>query len=68
LRRTARVFVGPTGVTPIRPNFSPIWARALTKAGMTGIHFHDLRHAGNQFAAVSGASTRELMGRMGTSA
>ena len=32
---------------------------------MTGIHFHDLRHAGNHFAAVSGASTRELMGRMG---
>ena len=60
-----RVFVGPTGVTPARPNFSPIWARALTKAGMTSVHFHDLRHAGNHFAAVSGASTRELMGRMG---
>ena len=60
-----RVFVGPTGVTPLRPNFSRIWARALATVGMTGIHFHDLRHAGNHFAAVSGASTRELMGRMG---
>ena len=60
-----RVFVGPTGVTPARPNFSPIWARAMAKAGMTGVHFHDLRHAGNHFAAVSGASMRELMGRMG---
>jgi integrase len=49
-----RVFVGPSGVTPARPNFSPIWARALAKAGMTGVHFHDLRHAGNHFAAVSG--------------
>jgi integrase len=60
-----RVFVGPTGVTPGRPNFSSIWARTLTKADMSGIHFHDLRHAGNHFAAISGASTRELMGRMG---
>lgn len=60
-----RVFVGPTGITPARPNFSPIWARALAKAGVASIHFHDLRHAGNHFAAVSGASTRELMGRMG---
>jgi integrase len=32
---------------------------------MASIHFHDLRHAGNHFAAMSGASTRELMGRMG---
>ena len=60
-----RVFVGPKGVTPARPNFSPIWARALAKASMSGVHFHDLRHAGNHFAAVSGASMRELMGRMG---
>ena len=59
-----RVFVGPTCVTPARPNFSPVWARTLAKAGMTGVHFHDLRPAGNHFAAVSGASTRELMGRM----
>ncbi len=29
------------------------------------LHFHDLRHTGNHFAAASGASTRELMGRMG---
>lgn len=30
-----------------------------------GFHFHDLRHTGNQLAALSGASTRELMRRMG---
>src|SRR5215204_5142273 len=29
------------------------------------LHFHDLRHSGNHFAASSGASTRELMGRLG---
>ena len=59
------VFVGPYGKTPARPNFSPIWARALTAANLPGVHFHDLRHTGNHFAAISGASTRELMGRMG---
>ena len=30
-----------------------------------GFHFHDLRHTGNNLAAASGASTRELMHRMG---
>jgi integrase len=28
------------------------------------IHFHDLRHTGNQLAANTGASLRELMDRM----
>ena len=30
-----------------------------------GFHFHDLRHTGNNLAAASGVSTRELMYRMG---
>ena len=42
------------------------WAAALRKAGLpAGFHFHDLRHTGNTLAAASGASTRELMHRMG---
>ena len=42
------------------------WTTAVTKAGApTGFHFHDLRHTGNNLAAASGASTRELMHRMG---
>jgi integrase len=36
-------------------------------AGLTGIHFHDLRHAGNTFTANAGANLRELMQRMGHS-
>lgn len=32
-----------------------------------GTHFHDLRHTGNHLAASTGASTRELMSRMGHS-
>ena len=50
----------------MRRNFATIWKRAKTAAGVPdGQHFHDLRHAGNHFAAASGASTRGLMGRMG---
>jgi integrase len=30
-----------------------------------GFHFHDLRRTGDQLAANSGATTRELMHRMG---
>ena len=42
----------------------------MKKAGAsapTGLHLHDLRHTGNNLAAASGASTRELMHRMGHS-
>lgn len=34
---------------------------------MPKIHFHDLRHTGNTLAASTGASTPELMIRMGHS-
>jgi len=63
-----RVFVGPYGVTPTRRSFARIWSRAKKKVGDVvppDLHFHDLRHSGNHFAASSGASTRELMGRLG---
>ena len=45
-----------------------IWGRAKNDVGdvvPADLHFHDLRHSGNHFAASSGASTRELMGRLG---
>src|SRR5580693_8875826 len=32
------------------------WHPALRAAGLPAIHFHDLRHAGNQFAADEGAN------------
>lgn len=40
---------------------------AVRRAGMDGFRFHDLRHTGNTLAAATGASTRELMARMGHS-
>jgi integrase len=43
------------------------WVRARAKHGLEHLHFHDLRHTGNTLAASTGASTRELMVRMGHS-
>jgi hypothetical protein len=37
----------------------------VEKLGKAGLHFHDLRHTGNTLAAQTGASTRDLMARMG---
>jgi integrase len=43
------------------------WAVARKQAGLEHLHFHDLRHTGNTIAAATGASTKELMARMGHS-
>lgn len=61
-----RVFVGAKGATPRRGHFTKVWRAAKSAASVSeAVHFHDLRHTGNHLAAASGASTRELMGRMG---
>lgn len=53
-------------LSPSRSTFPLVWARALAAVGVSGhLHLHDLRHAGNHLAALSGATTRELKGRMG---
>ncbi|KJK58348.1 tyrosine-type recombinase/integrase [Saccharothrix sp. ST-888] len=63
-----RFFVGPRGGRLRRSNFRDDWVAARTKAGVSEeVHFHDLRHTGNTLASQSGASTRELMTRMGHS-
>ncbi|WP_371643528.1 NUDIX domain-containing protein [Streptomyces sp. NBC_00597] len=62
-----RVFIGAKGATPRQNHFNPLWHKACRKAGIKGLHFHDLRHTGNSLAASTGASTRELMARMGHS-
>lgn len=61
------VFLGPQGGRLRRSNFRDDWIKARTRARLSGdVHFHDLRHTGNTLAAA-GASTRELMTRMGHS-
>ncbi|WP_406344540.1 tyrosine-type recombinase/integrase [Streptomyces sp. NBC_00648] len=62
-----RVFIGAKGATPRRNHFNRLWHKACADAGIKGLHFHDLRHTGNTLAASTGASTRELMARMGHS-
>ncbi|MFF1870310.1 tyrosine-type recombinase/integrase [Kitasatospora herbaricolor] len=73
-----RIFVGPRGGLLRRSNFHSVWTsaleasgldftRALEETGADSMRFHDLRHTGNNLAADTGASTRELMARMGHS-
>jgi hypothetical protein len=41
------------------------WPHAVESIGAAGLHVHDLRHTGNQFAANSGTALKDLMTRMG---
>lgn len=59
------VFTGDHG-GPLRDHvWQAKWARARHAVGLPKLHFHDLRHVANTLTAASGASTRELMYRMG---
>jgi integrase len=42
-----------------------VWLPAIAATDLKGVHFHDLRHAGNNLVAEAGANLRELMERMG---
>jgi integrase len=57
------VFPGVKGGPIRRGNFNKMaaWPQAVASIGMPGLHFHDLRHTGNQFAANSGAGLRDLI-------
>ncbi|OKJ98306.1 integrase [Amycolatopsis sp. CB00013] len=64
----ALLFTGERAGNPVRrPNFSQRtkWTEVVTKMGLKGLHFHDLRHAGNIWASKAGTSTKDLMARMG---
>ena len=63
----AVIFPGAKGGPLRRSNFNKMsaWPHAVRAIGAEGLHFHDLRHTGNHFAAASGASLKDLMARMG---
>jgi len=62
------IFTSPEGGPLRHGNFRRrAWLPALKAAGLPPIRFHDLRHTGNDLAADTGASLRELMDRMGHS-
>jgi integrase len=63
--RNGLVFVGVKGGPLRRVSFYPAWIRATKATGLDHLRFHDLRHTGATLAAATGASTKELMTRLG---
>jgi integrase len=62
------VFPSPEGGLLRRSNFGRrVWRPATRAAGVEGLRFHDLRHTSATLSIAAGASTRELMARMGHS-
>jgi integrase len=60
------LFTSPNGQLLRNSTFrNRIWIPAITATDLKGVHFHDLRHAGNNMVAETGANLRELMERMG---
>jgi integrase len=63
----ALVFTAPSGTPLRRRNFNRAvgWSHVVEAIGAPSLHFHDLRHTGNTFAAASGVALKDLMARMG---
>jgi integrase len=63
---TGLVFVGPKGGRLRNANFGrSVWRPAVRAVGVHGLHFHDLRGCAATLAAITGATTAELMHRLG---
>jgi integrase len=59
------VFPGTKG-GPLRVSvWQPEWSRARRSLSLDHVHLHDLRHVAGTMAAATGASTKELMHRLG---
>jgi integrase len=62
------VFTSAEGALLRRSNFQRrVWRPATRAVGLAGLRFHDLRHTSATLSIAAGASTRELMARMGHS-
>jgi integrase len=61
----APVFTGPLSDGLRRGTLYKEWDKARRQAGLPEVHLHDLRHAAGTLAAQTGATTRELMARLG---
>jgi integrase len=60
------VFVTPRGAHLLRSPFHRfVWRPAVKQVGLDGLRVHDLRHTAATLAAAAGATTKELMERMG---
>ena len=64
--KSALLFPDPvTGSFYTEGRFRGPFFAAREAIGHPGLHFHDLRHFGGVMAAVAGATTREVMDRLG---
>jgi integrase len=61
----ALLFTGPGGGPLRRGTLYKAFWRARDEVGLPDVTIHDLRHAGATLAAWTGASTKELMARLG---
>jgi integrase len=62
------VFPAAEGGPMRRSNFRRrIWEPATRKTGLVGVRFHDLRHTAGTQTAIAGATTKELIARLGHS-
>ena len=61
------MLTGPKGAPRLRGSWNGKWNAVRKAVGCDGLRFHDLRHTGNTLAAATGASTKELMARVGHS-
>lgn len=62
----AYVFTSPGGLPLERGNFRRrVWFPATKATGLVGLRWHDLRHTAGTLAARTGATTKELMARLG---
>jgi integrase len=59
------VFTGTQRQPLRRASLYTAWLRATGQLGLDGVRLHDLRHTGATLAAATGASTKELMNRLG---
>jgi integrase len=57
--------VGPSGPQTAASGPGAPSRSAVALIGAEGLHFHDLRHTGNTFAAAGGTGIKDLMARMG---
>lgn len=63
--RDGFIFCGHRNQPMRRGTLYTAWRRATKALDLDGLRLHDLRHTGNTLAAATGASTKELMARMG---
>lgn len=62
----AYVFTSSLGQPLDASNFRDrVWRPATRAVGLGGLRFHDLRHTAGTLAAQTGATTKELMARLG---